>query len=91
MAQGAAQHDPRTPDMSNVINEICQSFGLEAPTMPYTIENFKRDIARKYLRELTPQERLEGLSLKDRLVGLSSKDVEALLKEIRRQGLREGK
>ena len=100
VAQGAAEYDPRTPDMNSVINEICHSFGLEMPTMPYTMENFKRDIARKYLRGLTAKERVDGLSPEERLVGLSPgnllealspKDVKALLREIRRRGFGEGK
>jgi len=30
--------------------------------MPYTMEDFRRDYAKEHLKDLTPDERLEGLS-----------------------------
>jgi len=52
--------------------------------MPYTIEDFRREIAREHIQELTPEERLAGLlageivkrlSAKERLAGLSAVEV----------------
>jgi hypothetical protein len=48
--------------------------------MPYTIEDFRREIARENLHELTAEERLAGLSTEDRLTGLSTEEIEAYLK-----------
>ena len=31
--------------------------------MPYTMEDYQRDVARRYLDQLPPEERLKGLSI----------------------------
>ncbi|MBI1924739.1 hypothetical protein HYR99_10850 [Candidatus Poribacteria bacterium] len=31
--------------------------------MPYTMEEYQRDVARRYLDQLPPEERLKGLSI----------------------------
>ncbi len=53
--------------------------------MPYTMEDFRRDYAKEHLKDLTLDERLEGLSakellqrfsLEERLEGLSPEQIE---------------
>ena len=59
--------------------------------MPYTMEDFKHDVALEHLSELTTEERLQGLSIEEILQGLSIEEIlktlsieqrEALLKQI---------
>jgi hypothetical protein len=50
--------------------------------MPYTMEDFKRDVAREHLHELTAEERLAGLR---------AEQVEAYLKRLRNRPAKKGK
>ncbi len=50
--------------------------------MPYTMEDFRRDFVKEFLNELTPEERLAGLSLDDFLAGLSPEQRAELLKRL---------
>jgi hypothetical protein len=83
--------------MSTIFNRLYQNYELEGISMPYTIEDFRRDAARKILEELSPEERheiakrlppeerLRGLSPEERLRGLSEEEIEAYLKKLREQ------
>lgn len=51
-------------------------------SMPYTMEDYRRDLKKEALEELTPQEILDGLPPEKR-----AKLLEALLLEQRLQGL----
>jgi hypothetical protein len=46
--------------------------------MSYTFEDFRRDVARKMLPELLPEERLRGLPPEERLRGLSKEELARL-------------
>ena len=43
--------------------------------MPYTMEDYRRDVAREHLHELTPEERLAGLSAKEIVECLSPEEI----------------
>ncbi len=43
--------------------------------MPYTTEEFIRDVNRRVISEATLQDRLEGLSLEDRIKGIPKEEV----------------
>ena len=45
----------------SIVNELFADYRMEGLTMPYSIEDFRRDVARKHVHELTPEERLAGL------------------------------
>jgi hypothetical protein len=49
--------------------------------MPYTMEDFKREVAQDVLKKLTPAQRLKGLSVEERLEGLSAEEIETYLKK----------
>jgi hypothetical protein len=58
--------------------------------MSYTIDDYRRHIVREGLKDMTSEERSEGLSLADRLRGLSVEDImrwlpEGVIDEIREQ------
>ena len=42
--------------------------------MSYTVEDFKREVVKNSLHELSVEERLDGLSTEDRLRGLRPED-----------------
>jgi hypothetical protein len=48
-------------------------------SMPYTMEDFKRDAAERLLSELTPEQRLKGLAPEQRLQGLSPEQLLSLV------------
>jgi len=47
-------------EMSGVVSKLFKKYEIEGIHMPYTMEDFRRE----YLEELTPEERLKGLSRK---------------------------
>ena len=56
---------PRPESWSSLLNELLGFYGLEGMSMPYTMEDFKRDAAERLLSELTPEQRMQGLPLAD--------------------------
>ena len=91
---GAEQYRNHTTEMSTIINRLFESYELEGLVMPYTMEDFRRDIAREYVDQLPPEERLKGLSIDkilrrfpadERLKGLSPEEVRAYLEEQEKQ------
>lgn len=86
---GAEHYRMQSPDASTIVNKVIKEYSVEGLAMPYTIEDFRREIARENLHELTAQERLAGLSTEDRLSGipveerlsgLTAEEIEACLK-----------
>jgi hypothetical protein len=62
---------PQLKTWSSLVNELLEFYGLEGMPMPYTMEDFEREVEEKILRKLTPEQRLAGLSPEQRLAGLS--------------------
>lgn len=91
---GATQYRNRTTDMSSLINKLFEKYRLEGLIMPYTMEDFRREVAREYLETLTVDEvlqllttddRLRGLSTDDRLRGLSLEQIRTYLEKLEKQ------
>jgi len=85
---GAAQYQWRRSNHSKAINKLFEHYRVEGIAMPYTWDDFERDIKEEVLAKLTPEERLDGLPLeellkhvppKERLKGFS---LEELLKQV---------
>lgn len=84
----------RSRDTSSLVLELLEGYDLEEGPMSYTMEDFRRDFkqkALKFLKELPPEERLEGLPPEERLKGLppeerlkglSREDIENYLKKL---------
>jgi hypothetical protein len=90
VVQGARDYHWRQPDHVPVLSEIYHRYKELGIDMPYTFEDFRRDVAREVLPELPPEERLrgmrseerlQGLTLEERLRGLDEKEM-ARLREI---------
>src|SRR5207253_2322595 len=80
---GAEHYQRQTPDTSTIVNLLFAEYRVEGLTMPYTMADFRRDVARKYLKELTPQERLAGLPAEKLLEQLTPEQIEAYLRRLR--------
>ena len=48
--------------------------------MPYTMNDFRKEVAREVLDELTPEERVAGLRPEERVAGLRPEDLLAALR-----------
>ncbi len=75
VAYGARHYQRRTRDMSTILSQLFEQYGVEGFEMPYTLEDFRRDFTREHIDLLTPDERLQGLSPDERLQGLSVEEV----------------
>jgi hypothetical protein len=62
---------PRLATWSSLLNELLGYYGLEGMPMPYTWDDFERDVETRLLARLTPERRMEGLSPEQRVIGLS--------------------
>ena len=94
---GAAHYHRHTDDASTVLNHLFKNYQREGVVMPYTIEDFRRDVAKEYLSELSPQELIERLtpqqvqalrrklSPKERVQGLSLAEMEAVVEKLQRE------
>ncbi len=80
---GSRHYEKRSKEISTVLDQIFTRYRQEGIDMPYTMENFKHDVAKEYLPLLTEDERLEGLSVDKRLKGLSVEELEAYLEQLK--------
>ena len=79
---GAEHYRPQSADTSTIVNQLFEKYQVEGLTMPYTMEDFRRDVAREHVHELTPEERLAGLPLEQILAALPPEKIEAYLKRL---------
>ena len=79
---------PRRHTWSSLVNSLLAHYGLEGMPMPYTMEDFERDVAQSVLEKMTPEQRLAGLTPEQllarltpeqRLMGLTPEQIEAYL------------
>jgi hypothetical protein len=81
---GAEHYRTQSADTSTVVNQLFAEYRVEGLPMPYTMTDFKRDLTRQTLQNMTAEERLaflEKLSPEERLAGLSAEQIEAYLKK----------
>jgi hypothetical protein len=86
----------RSEETSTLLGLLFKQFEREGFTMSYTMEDFRRDYAKEYFGQLTPEEQREAverlsperrqklieLLLRDRLAGLSEKQAGQYLDEL---------
>jgi len=90
---GVSKYEGRLDEMSSTIGQMLVKYQVGGINiMPYTVEDYRKELERNVLRSLTPERRLEGLSteerlrgvpVEDRFRGLSEKEIEACLKKLR--------
>jgi hypothetical protein len=78
----------RSDDTSALLKQLFEKFRGEGLTMPFTMEDFRRQFVKEHFHELTPEEqeevlktlspeqRLAGLPAEQRLAGLSAEQIE---------------
>ncbi len=72
---GASHYKLRQRDLSTVFNNLFASYRLEGITMPYTVEDYKRELKEEVLASMTPEELLKRVPLEDRLKGLPPEEL----------------
>lgn len=65
----------RRSDNSGIINQLFQHYEIEGMNMPYTWDDYYRDVTREHLDWLSKEELLAKLSVEDRLKGLPAKEL----------------
>ncbi|MBI2201809.1 MAG: hypothetical protein HYU43_07705, partial [Armatimonadetes bacterium] len=95
--EGAGRYRWKRDDLSTVLTLVFQEYGMEGMNVVYTVEDFKRDLAREVatstpaeelLKWIPIEERLKGLRPEERLKGLRPEDLlKALRPEERLKGL----
>ncbi|MCI0681012.1 MAG: hypothetical protein L0Y71_02820 [Gemmataceae bacterium] len=73
---GAKHYELPTADVSTLVNKLFAAYRREGLTMPYTMDDFRKEVAREVLHKLTPEERLRGLS---------AQEIENYLRRLRRK------
>jgi hypothetical protein len=93
---GAEHYHLQNPDTSSIVNQLFGEYRQEGLTMPYTMEDFRREVAfeylerltaeerREYLEQLTPEERLGGLKPREILRHFSEDEIKAYLAGLRK-------
>ncbi|MCI0641987.1 MAG: hypothetical protein L0Y72_21850 [Gemmataceae bacterium] len=81
---GAEHYQLQSPVTSSIVNQVFGEYRQEGLTMPYTMEDFRRELALENLNQLTPEERLEGLTPKEILQHLSKDEIKAYLAKLQK-------
>jgi len=80
---GAEHYRPHAADVSTIVRRLFTDYKVEGLSMPYTMEDYRREVAQEYLQELTAAERLALLPAEERLAGLTVEQIEAYLTRLR--------
>lgn len=84
----AQQFRRRKSEFSTILNQLFENYQQEGIPMPYTVEDFMREVTLEHLDLLPADERLRGLSSDERLRGLSSDErLRGLSSDERLRGL----
>lgn len=65
----------RRSDNSGILNQLFQNYEIEGMNMPYTWDDYYRDVTREHLDWLPKEELLAKLSVEDRLKGLPPEEL----------------
>jgi hypothetical protein len=77
-AQTGRAYRPHQPNASSLLVELFQGFQAEGLAMPFTMEDFLREFAKKQFRRLSPTEKaevLQELTPEQRLAGLTPEQI----------------
>jgi hypothetical protein len=94
---GAGHYEQRSHDTNPLLGRVLTNYRREGKVMSYTMADFRRDTAKEYLEELTPEERqdvlqsmapekrqevLRGLSAEELLAALAPEEIAKYLKKL---------
>jgi hypothetical protein len=74
---GAGHYEQRSHDTSTLLGRVLTNYRQEGKVMSYTMADFRRETAKEYLEELSPEERREFLR------GLSAEEREEIAKDLK--------
>jgi hypothetical protein len=63
---GAEHYRQRSAETSTLLHRLFDQYRKEGLAMPYTMADFIKDFTKEHLKELTPEERLAGLSAEEK-------------------------
>jgi hypothetical protein len=89
VAFGARHYRRRSGDTSRFLNKLFKGYAREDLSMPYTMEQFRRECIKEFIKDFTPEERREALAtlpLEERLQGLSLQEIEDYLRQKKAAG-----
>jgi hypothetical protein len=101
VAFGARHYRQRSQETSTLLNRLFEGYQREGVTMPYTMEQFRRDYVKEHWPDLTTEERqeamrllrpeqrrevIESLTPEERLQTLSLDEIEAYLRQQKAAG-----
>jgi hypothetical protein len=75
---GMQHYQARDAELYNILNDLREAYALEGFEMPYTKEDYKREVAKELFQKISPTERREllgQLPVEERLSGLSPDEV----------------
>jgi hypothetical protein len=85
---GAEHYKLQSEDTSGLLQRLFESYSREGLNMPYTMADFRRDYVKEHLKDLTLEERFQGVPPEERLKGLSPEErLKGLPPEERLKGL----
>jgi len=64
VASGAAQYRHHPSDISSIINDLFKNYELEGLVMPYTMEDYQREVARRACNDFLAMKSYSGFPLK---------------------------
>ncbi|MCI0377253.1 MAG: hypothetical protein L0215_06595 [Gemmataceae bacterium] len=82
---GAEHYRLQSSDTSTIVKQLFGEYHQEGLNMPYTMEDFRREVALEFLEQLSPQGRrnyLQQLTLEERLEGLTEDEIKAYLAKL---------
>jgi len=82
---GAGHYQKHSAETSTLLDRVFIGYQREGLDMPYTMEDFRQDYLRASIKELLPEQRsklLENLTPQERLEGLSPEEIDAYLKRL---------
>ena len=71
----ARQYSESGSEINTMINGLLAKYKAEGIHMPYTLQDYRKEVARSVLNSFTPEQRLAGLGAEQRLAGLAPKEV----------------
>ena len=92
VAFGVQEYRQRSPETSTLLHRLFEGYKKEGLAMPYTMADFRREYVKEHLKDLTPEEILEGMPAEkllgalppeERLKGISAEEIERYLKRLR--------
>ena len=88
VAFGLEHYQMHDATLYNILNDLKRVYSLEGIEVPYTVDDYKREVARELLKSMSPKERLEGISPRERLEGISpSERLEGIPPRDRLEGM----